>query len=253
MPLQTRSDYKTGVSSVIYTNKFKAVKGNTVRDKLNLLADCVFFKDEVNAPGGVMLIDALSGSVDASFIKSSSPSGKYLKDDGTWETVSASLPNQTGQSGKFLTTNGTVASWGTISTSSSWGSITGTIASQTDLTSYIATQVANLVASAPSALDTLNELAAALGNDANFATTVTTALAGKAPIASPSFTGTITTPLTGGGNKFLLANNSGQLIGTGVTYTNGSGSNYYIDVDTFMQIGYQPSYGNTFWLSLVHI
>jgi len=37
---------------------------------------------------------------------------KYLKGDGTWETVDA-LPSQTSQSGKFLTTNGTTASWAT--------------------------------------------------------------------------------------------------------------------------------------------
>lgn len=42
--------------------------------------------------------------------------------------------------------------------------------------------LAALVDSAPGALDTLNELAAALGDDANFAATVTTALAGKAPL-----------------------------------------------------------------------
>jgi len=51
--------------------------------------------------------------------------------------------------------------------------------------------VSGLVNSAPTALDTLNELAAALGNDANFAATVTTALAAKAPLASPTFTGTV--------------------------------------------------------------
>lgn len=44
---------------------------------------------------------------------------------------------------------------------------------------YIDTAVANLVASSPAALDTLNELAAALGNDANFATTVNNAIAGR--------------------------------------------------------------------------
>ena len=53
-----------------------------------------------------------------------------------------------------------------------------------DLTSYatetyVGTQISNLVASAPEALDTLNELAAALGDDANFATTITNSLASK--------------------------------------------------------------------------
>lgn len=47
-------------------------------------------------------------------------------------------------------------------------------------TTYVNTAVNNLVAAAPAALDTLNELAAALGDDPNFATTMTNALAGKA-------------------------------------------------------------------------
>lgn len=45
---------------------------------------------------------------------------------------------------------------------------------------YVGTAISNLVDSAPGTLDTLNELAAALGDDANFATTVTSSLAGKA-------------------------------------------------------------------------
>ena len=39
--------------------------------------------------------------------------------------------------------------------------------------SYVATQIANLVDGAPGALDTLNELAAALADDASFSTTIT--------------------------------------------------------------------------------
>ncbi len=53
-------------------------------------------------------------------------------------------------------------------------------------TSYVTTQIANLVASAPSTLDTLNELAAALGNDAAFSTTVTTALGNRLRIDTGS-------------------------------------------------------------------
>ena len=44
---------------------------------------------------------------------------------------------------------------------------------------YVNTAVSNLVNAAPSTLDTLNELAAALGNDANYATTITTSLGTK--------------------------------------------------------------------------
>jgi hypothetical protein len=63
-------------------------------------------------------------------------------------------------------------------------------------TSYVDTAVSNLVDSSPAALNTLNELAAALGDDANFATTVTNTLAEKAPLASPTFTGVTTLTAT---------------------------------------------------------
>lgn len=58
-------------------------------------------------------------------------------------------------------------------------------------------QVNAVIASAPAALNTLDELAAALGDDANFASTITTSLAAKAPIAGPTFTGTVTVAAAG--------------------------------------------------------
>lgn len=57
--------------------------------------------------------------------------------------------------------------------------------------SYTDTAVSNLVDAAPGMLDTLNELAAALGDDANFATNIANSLSLKAPLASPVFTGTV--------------------------------------------------------------
>ena len=58
-------------------------------------------------------------------------------------------------------------------------------------------QVNAVISSAPAALNTLDELAAALGDDANFATTVTNSLAAKAPLANPTFTGTVTVAANG--------------------------------------------------------
>jgi hypothetical protein len=49
-------------------------------------------------------------------------------------------------------------------------------------TQFVTQKISSVVAAAPAALDTLNELAAALGNDANFASSVTTALSGKQPL-----------------------------------------------------------------------
>ena len=59
-------------------------------------------------------------------------------------------------------------------------------------TSYVRTAVSNLVDSSPAALDTLNELAAAIGDDANFSTTVTNSIATKMPKSGGEFTGNIT-------------------------------------------------------------
>ena len=92
----------------------------------------------------------------------------------------------------------------------------GTNTTQIATTAFVQTAVANLVSSAPAALDTLNELAIALGNDANFSTTITNSLATKAPIDSPTFTGTVTGTFIGTatGLSQTLAVTSG---GTGAT------------------------------------
>jgi len=79
------------------------------------------------------------------------------------------------------------------------GLITGTTTTQaaadntTKLasTAYVTTALANLSDSAPSTLNTLNELAAALGDDANFSTTVTNSIAAKLPLAGGTLTGDV--------------------------------------------------------------
>ncbi len=55
----------------------------------------------------------------------------------------------------------------------------------------ITTAITNLIDGSPVALDTLNELAAAINDDASYAATITTALGLKAPKADPTFTGTV--------------------------------------------------------------
>ena len=95
-----------------------------------------------------------------------------------------------------VTTNATASGAGGLSYNSSTGAFTLTPADTSTFatTAYVDTEVANLVDSAPTSLDTLNELAAALNDDANFATTVTNSIATKAPLASPALTGTPTAP-----------------------------------------------------------
>lgn len=94
-----------------------------------------------------------------------------------------------------------------------WGAISGTLGDQTDLVAYIATQLAGLVDSAPGALDTLNELAAALGDDANFAATITAALAGKADKAASinAQSGTSYTLVLADAGKVVELTNAGAI------------------------------------------
>lgn len=64
------------------------------------------------------------------------------------------------------------------------GTSTSKVWSSSKTNTAITAAVANVVAAAPAALDTLNELAAALGNDGDFATTITTSIAAKADSSS---------------------------------------------------------------------
>ena len=76
---------------------------------------------------------------------------------------------------------------------------------------YVNTAVSNLVSAAPATLDTLNELAAALGDDPNFATTMTTALAGKASTShTHTFASLTSKPTTLSGYGITDAATSGQ-------------------------------------------
>jgi hypothetical protein len=76
---------------------------------------------------------------------------------------------------------------------------------------YVGTQIANLVASAPATLDTLNELAAALGNDPSFATTVATSIGTKVPQ---------TRTITINGTGYDLSADRSWTIASGVTSFN---------------------------------
>ena len=70
----------------------------------------------------------------------------------------------------------------------------GNNTTQLATTAFVQAALIALVNGAPATLDTLKEIAAAINNDPNFSTTITNALALKAPLASPALTGTPTAP-----------------------------------------------------------
>ncbi|MGY1417443.1 hypothetical protein [Pseudomonas aeruginosa] len=95
----------------------------------------------------------------------------------------------------------------------------GTNTTQLATTAFVRAAVAALVDSSPAALDTLNELAAAIGDDPNFATTMTNALAGKLDIAVPNLTDFDTAPAGPFMGAAATANGSPHAVGVVWGYT----------------------------------
>ena len=97
--------------------------------------------------------------------------------------------------GTITATGGNSTNW---NTAYSWGNhasagyLTSSSLSGYATQTYVNNAVSALVDSAPGTLDTLNELAAALGDDPNFATTVTNSIATKLPLAGGTMTGDLT-------------------------------------------------------------
>ena len=144
-------------------------------------------------------------------------SGKNIKDSGVTIADFAAASHthddryytETEVDGFITTINGSIATKAPIASPTFTGTpaaptaTSGTNTTQLATTAFVATAIANLINSAPGVLDTLDEIAAALGDDPNFAATIATSLALKAPLASPTFTGTvsgITKTMVGLGN-----------------------------------------------------
>ena len=104
---------------------------------------------------------------------------------GTVDGVDVAALNTT--VGNLGISNGSIASGTTAVTQ-------GQSANNTQIatTSFVQTAIANLVDSSPGALNTLNELAAAINDDASFSTTVNNNIATKMPLSGGEFTGDVT-------------------------------------------------------------
>ena len=138
----------------------------------------------LHSPNTQLQVENNSGTVLGTFWHSGN--------DGSGTGLDADLLD--GQEGSYYR-NATNINAGTLAaarlstaTTQSAGNNTTKIAT----TAFVSTAIANLIDSSPSTLNTLNELASALGDDPNFATTVTNSIATKLPLAGGTLTGNVT-------------------------------------------------------------
>ena len=107
-------------------------------------------------------------------------------------------------------------------------------------TAYVDLAISNLSDSAPAALNTLNEIAAALGDDANYASTTTAAIAAKLPLSGGTMTGNLT-----GTQAFFSPNTAGKNTITITTNASDDGR-ILIKSDTTDKVDIQAN-GNTYF------
>jgi hypothetical protein len=160
--------------------------------------------------GGSATVVAIGGP--GAYLTSATAASTYL----TISTASSTYLTQSSASSTYLTQATAASTYVTQASAASYAS-----------TSYVDTAISNLVNGAGAALDTLKELADALGNDASFATTVSTNLGNKADRTLSNLTdnGTARTNLGLGSIATQAANN--------VSITGGSIDGVTLDGGTF--------------------
>lgn len=105
-----------------------------------------------------------------------------------WEVIGVDLSRDYALESQFASHTSASSSVHGIPDTSALATQANVASASAAAASYADAAVSNLIDSAPEALNTLNELSAALNDDANFATTVTNSLAGKLDISSASTT-----------------------------------------------------------------
>lgn len=166
---------------------------------INSATASVTFANVTSKPttlSGYGITDALPTSASSNYLFVETASATYLRQDAasaTYATISS--PSFTG-------------------TPSAPTAASSTNNTQIATTEFVRTAVSNLVDAAPSTLDTLNELAAALGDDANFSTTVTNSIATKLDAATAS---TLYLPISGSITFGNITSKPTTLSGYGIT------------------------------------
>ena len=207
---QTALDLKAPLASPTFTGTPTLPTGTiattqTAANNTTAVATTAYVDAAVSA--GVATVDTLD---DLSDVTAPTPtSGDLLKWNGTaWVNAAgyALLASPTFTGTVTIPSGASISGFAPLASPTFSGTPTlptGTIATtqtaadnstNVATTAFVRGEVTALVNSATATLDTLGEIAAALGNDANLSATLTTSIGLKAPLASPTFTGTVTLP-----------------------------------------------------------
>ena len=183
--VENTPSFENKIREVAGTAELVVEDGSAVVAKVNVYADSTYLPLTDNNAGD----QAFATDTDK----------LYIWDGSAWQLAGAANTGELPEGTNLYYTDARVASY---LSSNDFDTATNIVASITD--------------SAPGTLDTLNELAAALGDDANFSTTVTNSIATKLPLAGGTLTGTLTVT---GANTHLDGRNSAgltlDLSGTG--------------------------------------
>jgi hypothetical protein len=184
----TNGVYTTDTGTVTST---MILNGTIVNADINTSAQIAYSK--TNLTNSIVNADInASAAIDWSKIAPSSTVSTtelgYL--DGVTSAIQTQIDSKLGTS-TASSTYAPLASPALTGTPTAPTAAANTNTTQIATTAYVQTEINDLIASAPGALDTLNELASALGNDASFSTTVTNSLAGKLSLTGGTMSGAI--------------------------------------------------------------
>ena len=143
--------------------------------------------DVVSSADGAMTIQTDAVDIAMLSASGSASSSTFLRGDNSWTAI-----DLTALSGSNLTSGTVSASRLDTATTQAANNNSTKIAT----TAYVQTELTDLIGGAPGTLATLNELAAAINDDATYSSTLTTAISTKMPLAGGAFTGAVTTNST---------------------------------------------------------
>ena len=178
-------------------------------DFVGRYSNYVSLYNQLNSTTEIKLPDSGSATIGGNIIFHDG----YHPNADTWTTARTLT---IGNTGKSVNGSGNV-SWSLAEL----GAYAATNPSGYQTAAQVSTAISNLVASAPTTLDTLNELAAALGDDPNFATTVSTNIGTKVSKSGDTMTGTLVVSQIDSGNPGAGDNNL-RVSGYGILGNRGS-------------------------------